>query len=223
MKRFEDCVVEAQRERRAAERKKTGERCKREQELLARQLSRLLFLLLLAAVLGAALIRMEPVRAAAAEIFSWERIAAGMDAPESVDEIQVKELSEFEADYSEGYENEGIEDALIGCARDHGNVLTDTRVTWYTASTAECGKDDGITASGFPVCAGVTIGVDADVIPLMSDVCVEWPDGNREWYLATDTGVIGNAVDIYIEDYEHAIQNGVRSATVYWVPEGAIQ
>lgn len=102
MKRFEVCVVEAQRERRAAERKKTGERCKRERELLARQLSRLLFLLLLAAMQGVALVRMEPVRAAAAEIFSRERIAAGMDAPESVDEIQVKGLSEFEADYSEG-------------------------------------------------------------------------------------------------------------------------
>lgn len=122
----------------------------------------------------------------------------------------------------EGNENALIEAALIGYARDHEDVMPECRVTWYTANTSECGKSDGITASGFKAIEGATIGVDPDVIPLLSDVCVEWPDGTREWYVATDTGVTGAEVDIYCADRERAIANGVKTATVYWIPSGAI-
>jgi len=122
----------------------------------------------------------------------------------------------------EGDENALIETALIGYAEEYGDVMPECRVTWYTASAVECGKSDGITATGFKVIEGATIGVDPGIIPLLSDVCVEWPDGTREWYVATDTGVTGAAVDIYCEDAGRAVANGVKQARVYWVPPGAI-
>lgn len=125
-------------------------------------------------------------------------------------------------DAPETDENALIESALLEYANDNGNVLRGCRVTWYTASTEECGKDNGITATGFKVVEGATIGVDPDMIPLLSDVCVEWEDGTREWYVATDTGVTGAAVDIYCADRERALTNGVKQATVYWVPPGSI-
>lgn len=99
------------------------------------------------------------------------------------------------------------------------HVIEDCTVTWYTEAT--CGKAPdhpayGITASGLPVEEGVTCAVDPAVIPLGSEVCVEYPDGTRERLQATDTGVKGEWVDIYTPSYEYAIQRGLQRLTVYW-------
>lgn len=116
-------------------------------------------------------------------------------------------------DIPEDYENEKIEAALLAEA----NVIEDCTVTWYTASVEECGKDDGITYSGLPVVEHLTCAVDPKVIPLYADVFVEYADGTIEQLWATDTGVKGNAVDIYTPDYDYAIQCGRQSLTVWWV------
>ena len=113
-------------------------------------------------------------------------------------------------------ENERIEAALL--ARAH--VIEDCEVTWYTEDT--CGKttDDpayGITRSGLPVVDHLTCAVDPDVIPLYSDVFVEYADGTIEQLWATDTGVRGNALDIYTPDYDYAIQCGRQHLTVWWI------
>ena len=76
-------------------------------------------------------------------------------------------------------ENERIEAALLARA----NVIESCEVTWYTEDT--CGKtpDDpayGITRSGLPVVDHLTCAVDPDVIPLYSDVFVEYADGTIE-------------------------------------------
>lgn len=117
-------------------------------------------------------------------------------------------------DMPEDYENEKIKAALL----ENANIIEDCTVTWYTASVEECGKDDGITYSGLPVVEHLTCAVDPDVIPLYSDVFVQYQDGSVEQLWATDTGVTGNAVDIYTPDYDYAIQCGRQSLTVWYIP-----
>lgn len=116
----------------------------------------------------------------------------------------------------EDFENYYILNALIAKA----NKIEDCTVTWYTADT--CGKKPGdpaygITASGLPVVEHLTVAVDRSVIPLYSDVFVQYADGTIEQLWATDTGVNGNHIDIYTPDYDYAIQMGLQQLTVYWV------
>ena len=100
------------------------------------------------------------------------------------------------------------------------HVIEECTVTWYTEDT--CGKAPahpayGITASGLPVEEGVTCAVDPEVIPLYSEVYVQYADGTVEQFQATDTGVKGEWVDIYTPDYDYAVQCGLQRLTVYWV------
>ena len=118
-------------------------------------------------------------------------------------------------------ENANIQAALLAKA----NVIQDCTVTWYTSDT--CGKQPGdpgygITYSGIPVTEHLTCAVDPDVIPLYSDVFVQYADGTIEQLWATDTGVTGNALDIYTPDYDYAMQCGRQSLTVWWVGPEAV-
>lgn len=84
-------------------------------------------------------------------------------------------------------------------------------ITYYCPCGECCGRwADGITATGIPATPGV-VAVDPGVIPLGSTVAI---DGVR--YLAADTGVTGNHVDICVTSHEAAEAFGVRSADV-WV------
>lgn len=117
----------------------------------------------------------------------------------------------------EDYENENIEAALL----DRALVIDECTVTWYTAGT--CGKRPGdqaygITASGLPAVDHLTCATDPSVIPMYSDVFVQYADGTIEQLWATDTGVKGNHVDIYIENCDEAIQNGRQILTIWFVP-----
>lgn len=139
---------------------------------------------------------------------------AALTAP--VKSQEQPETAKAAAEAPEDYENEKIEAALLAEA----NVIEDCTVTWYTADT--CGKQPGdtaygITYSGLPVVEHLTCAVDTDVIPLYSDVFVQYADGTIEQLWATDTGVTGNAVDIYTPGYDYAIQCGRQSLTVWWV------
>ena len=205
MKSFRQCLLEVQQEASAKRLERYKRRRRQEEATLSRKAAMGIFLFCLFAVLAALLLTTKT-----ASMEKTEPEVIYIDALPAPEEI------------TEENENALIEAALIGYAEEHGDVMPECRVTWYTASAAECGKSDGITSSGFKAIEGATIGVDSDVIPLLSDVCVEWPDGTREWYVATDTGVTGAAVDIYCADRERAIANGVKRATVYWVPPGAI-
>lgn len=112
-------------------------------------------------------------------------------------------------------ENELIEAALL--ARAH--VIEGVTVTHYDTCVACCGKDDGITASGVRATPGVTVAVDPTVIPLGSDVLVDYGDGEIHYYRADDVGgaVKGNHIDLCVGSHEEALQLGCRTATVYWV------
>lgn len=114
-------------------------------------------------------------------------------------------------------ENELIEAALL--ARSHR--LDNMTVTHYDVCLKCCGKLDGITASGVQATPDVTVAVDPAVIPLGSDVLVDYGDGEIHYYRADDTGgaIKGRHIDLCVSSHEEALQLGVRTATVYWVAQ----
>lgn len=122
-----------------------------------------------------------------------------------------------QCEITEDFENENIEAALL--ARAH--VIEDVTVTHYDCCIQCCGKDDGITASGRKATPGVTVAVDPNMIPLGSDVLVDYGDGEIHYYRADDTGgaVKGNHIDLCVTTHEEALQLGRRTATVYWCEE----
>lgn len=99
-----------------------------------------------------------------------------------------------------------------------GHVIEDCIVTYYDVCVLCCGKDDGITASGAVAVPYETCAVDPAVIPLGSNVLVDYGDGTILRLRAEDTGsaVRGNHVDICVTGHEEALAIGIRRATVYW-------
>ena len=115
----------------------------------------------------------------------------------------------------EDYENQKISEALLAKA----NKIENCTVTHYDCCVLCCGKTDGITASGVKATPGVTVAVDTSIIPLGSDVLVDYGDGIINYYRADDTGsaIKGNKLDLCVGSHQEAINLGVRTATVYWV------
>lgn len=120
-----------------------------------------------------------------------------------------------EEEIQEDLENNYIEQALLARAHKIENV----KVSHYDCCAQCCGKDDGITASGRKATPGVTVAVDPNVIPLGSDVLVDYGDGEIHYYRADDTGsaIKGDKLDLCVSFHQEAIQLGIRTATVYWV------
>ena len=84
-----------------------------------------------------------------------------------------------------------------------------------TAYTATCEGCSGITATGINLLENPdmkVISVDPDVIPLGSKV---WVEGYGE-AIAGDTGgaIVGNKIDIFIPDYDDAVNYGVQEVQV---------
>ena len=118
----------------------------------------------------------------------------------------------------ESFENENIQNALLAKA----NKIENVKVSHYCCCVKCCGKDDGITYSGVKATPGVTVAVDTSIIPLGSDVLVDYGDGIINYYRADDTGsaIKGNELDLCVSSHQEAINLGVRTATVYWVEAG---
>ena len=123
-----------------------------------------------------------------------------------------------EEEIQEDFENYYIEQALLAKA----NKIEDVKVTHYCCCVKCCGKDDGITYSGVKATPGVTVAVDTSIIPIGSDVLVDYGDGVINYYRADDTGsaIKGNKLDLCVSSHQEAINLGVRTATVYWVEAG---
>lgn len=103
---------------------------------------------------------------------------------------------------------------------EYPNNIENCVVTYYCRCSICCKHETGITASGAVAVEGVTVAVDRSVIPLGSAVCVDYVGGDgdsdiRE-YIAQDTGVKGNHIDVYVSSHEKAVELGRRTATVYW-------
>jgi 3D (Asp-Asp-Asp) domain-containing protein len=149
--------------------------------------------------------------------------AAVMVVTGSAEEPEAVELVSYEEaigpEIPEDFENEKIEAALLAKA----NVLEDVLITHYCSELRPhiCGTGDGITASGRRVTPYVSVAVDPSLIPLGSDVLVDYGDGEIHYYRADDTGggVKGKHLDLAVETHSEALQMGVKKATVYWVAE----
>lgn len=119
--------------------------------------------------------------------------------------------------YPEDYENELIEAALLAKAE----RIDDVTVTFYCTEKRKhiCGTGDGITASGSKVAAGWSCAVDTSLIPLGSDVLIDFGDGNLEYRVADDTGgaIKGKHIDLAVETHNQALACGVKTATIYVV------
>ena len=178
----------------------------REAEYAARQWKTVAYSALVAAIL-VLIVAITAVSARATE----ESAPAGESATAPISQI----IPVLEP--SEDFENEKIEAALLARA----TVIEDCTITHYDTCVECCGKADGITASGVRATPGVTVAVDPTVIPLGSDVLVDYGDGTLHYMRADDTGVKGNHIDICVSEHQEADQLGRRTATVYWVaPEG---
>lgn len=116
-------------------------------------------------------------------------------------------------------ENELIEAALLARAV----MIEECTVTHYDVCEVCCGKTDGITATGVQAAPYITVAVDPAVIPLGSDVLVDYGDGELHYYRADDTGaaVRGNRIDLCVESHAEAVALGRKTATVYWVEQEA--
>lgn len=91
-------------------------------------------------------------------------------------------------------------------------------ISYYTAGVESTGKspDDpfyGITASGEPVLEGYTAAADWDVLEPGTKIYVE----GIGFRTITDIGsaIVGNKLDIFVEDVDVALQNGRHMARVY--------
>lgn len=83
-------------------------------------------------------------------------------------------------------------------------------ITAYCPCAECCGEyADGLTSTGFPALPGV-VAVDPDVIPLGSTVII---DGNK--FIAADTGVTGNHIDICLSNHFQAKEYGVKTEDVW--------
>lgn len=101
---------------------------------------------------------------------------------------------------------------------ENGQVLTfsQARKMEGTAYTAGVGVVGTTTATGTKVREGV-VAVDKRVLPLGTKVYVVSNDGAYAYgfAIAEDTGVRGNAIDLYMDTYQECIQFGRRGCTVY--------
>ncbi len=85
------------------------------------------------------------------------------------------------------------------------------KITFYCSCSKCCGKSNGITASGTKVKEGRTVAVSRSKIKLGSKLFIEGL-GN---FIAEDTGVSGNTIDVFVNSHAKAYQMGVRYCTVY--------
>lgn len=120
----------------------------------------------------------------------------------------------------EDCENFYIEQVLLEKAHKIENVM----VTYYCICEKCCGKSPdapayGITASGLKATPGVSVAVDTSIIPLFSDILLDYGDGELHYMRADDTGafVNGNHIDVCVGSHAEALQLGVTEAAVYWV------
>lgn len=85
-------------------------------------------------------------------------------------------------------------------------------LTFYCPCRKCSGKWGRKTASGATCEEGRTIAVDRRVIPLGTHIII-----NGHEYIAEDTGVYGNRIDVFMESHSECLRNGVQKAEVFVV------
>lgn len=142
-----------------------------------------------------------------------ESLRADLLHAEGVRDHAVKELERMANDYALEEKERQEQIAAyeeLGCYQYKG-VFT---VTAYCPCSECCGAyADGLTSTGIPAREGI-VAVDPNIIPLGSTIMM---DGIK--YLAADTGVIGNHIDIYMPHHKFAEAYGKHFQDVWVVEE----
>lgn len=147
-------------------------------------------------------------------------IEAQEQTPQTWEELEtVMAAEDGRCEAEDSRENENCEAALLARATKIENVT----VTHYCICEKCCGKkaDEpgyGVTASGRTAAPGVSVAVDPKLIPLGSDVLVDYGDGVLHYYRADDTGgaVKGAHIDLCMESHEAALAAGVKKGVTLW-------
>lgn len=148
--------------------------------------------------------------------------AEQMDALESKIIILESSQNYFERHNAElEVENDILGRQLRQCELDR-QYVGEFEITYYTAGQESTGKTPdhpayGITKSGTTVKEGQTIAADWSVLPEGTKVFIEGI-GER---IVEDTGgdIVGQAIDVYVEEVDRAMENGRHMANVWIVEE----
>lgn len=93
-------------------------------------------------------------------------------------------------------------------------------MTHYCPCERCCGRwSDGITATGTTATEGRTIAVDPSVIPYGTEVEIWYENGSKARYVAEDCGsaIVGNRIDVFMNNHDEALIKGVLPGSVYVV------
>lgn len=101
------------------------------------------------------------------------------------------------------------------------NCMEDCTITYYCCEQYPHICNAGppyLTASETPPIPWYTCAVDPAVIPLGSNVLVDFGDGEPLHLIATDTGsaIDGSDIDIVVSLHDTALELGIDKAEVYW-------
>jgi 3D (Asp-Asp-Asp) domain-containing protein len=101
------------------------------------------------------------------------------------------------------------------------NKLDDCTITYYCCEQYPHICNAGppyLTASETPPIPWYTCAVDPAVIPLGSNLLVDFGDGELLHLVATDTGskIDGSDIDIVVSLHDTALELGIDKAVVYW-------
>lgn len=109
--------------------------------------------------------------------------------------------------------SEFLSDVVPEGAENIGESLGVFKVTYYCACQVCCGSwSGGPTASGAYPVADWTLAADPEVLPLGTRV---YMNGHEYCVEDTGSGVNGNHIDVYVNDHEVAVQNGVASVELF--------
>ena len=124
---------------------------------------------------------------------NWEQDALNWQTEAKEAEAQVADLKA------------ALEAAETGPAGLEVVSLGEFNCTAYCSEQYEhiCGTGDGITASGTPVQAGVTVAADPDVLPLGSAVYIEGV--GLRYIQDTGSAVKGKALDVAVDTHSEAL------------------
>lgn len=135
--------------------------------------------------------------------------------PAPVENFQTEAVVE---DYENPYEDMLIEQALLAQA----TKIEDCTITYYCAEKFKhiCGWGLGITATGAECVPYTMVAVDTSVIPLHSQVLVDYGNGEIYCYIAEDVGgaIKGNHIDVMVATHAEALSLGKHTADVYFIP-----
>lgn len=135
-------------------------------------------------------------------------------------QLPVFSLGQLTAQIEVALEDPDESQKIVEAIKAKSNVIHNCIVTGYAPELVEKykhmnsdGKGNYLTASGQWVRRGCAVAVDPSVIPLGATVVI-----GDDVYLALDTGVMGNVVDIMMSP-EEALEFGVSYQDVWWVME----